>query len=260
MAAECLCMAALEQHSGDWPGPSLHDRRDTSWQEIEAGRVRSVADAVRMARRFAAACREADTSVTRSLAGVARYRLRGHWIWAHPGTRIRGLANLQSRGLIKIGIDFADIAHPEDKTWIRIDGRMSVGARCKIGRGSRIHVGRQATVTWGDGVWTNTGVLVHVSRGLFIGDDCLLGWNAQFVDDNFHTVSYQGHRPEPTAREIRIGNRVWVGNRAIIGRGVEIADGCVVAAGSVVTRPVLEPGSLLAGVPARVIRTGIEWH
>lgn len=253
-------MAALEQHSGNLPDRQLHDRRDTAWEEIEAGQVRSPADAIRMAGRFISACNEADAGVVRSLLGVARYRLKGHWIWAHPGTRIRGLENLQTRGLLKIGIDYADIAHPEDKTWLRIDGQMSVGARCKIGRGSRIHVGGGATVRWGNGVWTNTGVLVHVSRGLFIGDDCLLGWNTQFVDDNFHTVASAGIRPAPTAGEIRIGNRVWVGNHAMIGRGVQIADGCVVAAGSVVTRPILEPGSLIAGVPARVIRTGVEWY
>lgn len=254
-------MAALQQQSDSWPEPeALRMRQDTAWQEIEAGQVRSSAAALRMARRFASACREADSSVTRSLLGVARYRLRGRWIWAHPGTRIRGLGNLETRGLLKIGVDFTDITHPDDRTWLRIDGRMAVGSRCKIGRGSRIHVGKRAMVTWGDGVWTNAGVLVHISHGLTIGDDCLLGWDSQLVDDNFHQVVYPGSPPEPTAKPIHIGNRVWVGNRVIIGRGVEIADGSVVAAGSVVTKAFLEPHSLIAGVPARVIRTGIEWY
>ena len=254
-------MAALQQQSERWPEPEvLHARQDTAWQEIEAGQVRSLLSAIRMARRFASACREADSSVARSLVGVARYRLAGHWIWAHPGTRIRGIHNLETRGLLKIGVDFTDITHPDDKTWLRLDGRMSVGSRCKIGRGSRVHVGKRATLTWGDGVWTNARVLIHISQGLTVGDDCLLGWDSQFVDDNFHEVSYPGSAPEPTAKPIHIGNRVWVGNRVIVGRGVEIADGCVVAAGSVVTKAFPEPHCLIAGVPARVIRTGIEWY
>jgi acetyltransferase-like isoleucine patch superfamily enzyme len=239
---------------------SLPTRRDTSWEQIQRGGVRSAADALRMARHFVDACREADTSVSRSLMGVARYRARGKWIWAHPRTRIRGLANIESHGLLKIGIDYADISHPDDPTWLRIDGRMVVGPRCKIGRGSRIHAAPGATISWADGVWTNANVLVHIAHGFEVGRDCLLGWGSQYVDDNFHEVEFEGRRPETTGAPIRIGDHVLVGNRASLGAGVVIADGCVVAAGSLVTRQFLEPNCLIAGLPAKVVKQGISWR
>lgn len=55
----------------------------------------------------------------------------------------------------------------------------------------------------------------------------------------------------------RVGRNCFVGGRSLILPGVEIGDNCVVGAGSVVTKSV-PPRSLVAGNPARVIRSGIE--
>jgi acetyltransferase-like isoleucine patch superfamily enzyme len=235
-------------------------RRETTWEAVEAGRLRNPATWPRLARRFIETCHESDTSVVRSLLGLAFYRAHGRWIWAHQGTRIRGLENLHTGGLLKIGIDYADISHPDDRTWLRLDGEMAVGRRCKIGRGSRIHVARGAAITWADGVWTNANVLIHIANGFVVGRDCLLGWGSQFVDDNFHEVDYEGRRHAATGAPIRIGDHVLIGNRASIGPGVEIGDGCVVASGSIVTRPHPDPDCLIAGSPAKVVRRGISWR
>jgi acetyltransferase-like isoleucine patch superfamily enzyme len=53
---------------------------------------------------------------------------------------------------------------------------------------------------------------------------------------------------------VTIGRDVWVGAGCIILPGVTIGDGAVVAAGSVVTRDI-PPGAVVAGVPARVIKS-----
>lgn len=53
--------------------------------------------------------------------------------------------------------------------------------------------------------------------------------------------------------QIRIGNDVWIGNDVRIMEGVTIGDGAVVATGSIVTKDV-EPYSIVAGIPAKVIR------
>ncbi|WP_277347907.1 acyltransferase [Salipiger mangrovisoli] len=55
----------------------------------------------------------------------------------------------------------------------------------------------------------------------------------------------------------RVGRNCFIGGRAMILPGVEIGDNSVVAAGAVVTRSV-PPRSLVAGNPARIIRSDIE--
>lgn len=50
-----------------------------------------------------------------------------------------------------------------------------------------------------------------------------------------------------------IGNDVWIGGNVVIRRGVKIGDGAVVGAASVVLEDV-PPYSIVAGVPARIVR------
>ncbi|OYX42478.1 MAG: acetyltransferase [Rhodobacterales bacterium 32-67-9] len=55
----------------------------------------------------------------------------------------------------------------------------------------------------------------------------------------------------------RIGANCFIGGCSLILPGVEIGDDCVVGAGSVVTKSV-PPRSIVAGNPAKVIRSGID--
>ncbi|WP_432561343.1 acyltransferase [Kineococcus sp. SYSU DK003] len=54
----------------------------------------------------------------------------------------------------------------------------------------------------------------------------------------------------------RIGRNCFIGAGSILLPGVTIGDGSIVAAGAVVTKDV-PPASIVAGSPAKVIRTGI---
>lgn len=53
--------------------------------------------------------------------------------------------------------------------------------------------------------------------------------------------------------DVVIGNDVWIGREALIMSGIAIGDGAVIGARSVVTNDV-EPYSIVAGSPARVVR------
>ena len=53
--------------------------------------------------------------------------------------------------------------------------------------------------------------------------------------------------------KVLIGNDVWIGHNAIVMPGVSVGNGAVIGAGAVVTKDV-EPYSIVAGVPAKMIK------
>ena len=61
----------------------------------------------------------------------------------------------------------------------------------------------------------------------------------------------------PAGKPTVIGNDVWIGYGAIIMAGITIGDGAVIGAGAVVTKNV-EPYSIVAGVPAKIIKYRFE--
>ena len=55
------------------------------------------------------------------------------------------------------------------------------------------------------------------------------------------------------ARRARVGNDTWLGHNCMIKPEVNVGDGAVVAAGAIVTKDV-EPYTIVAGTPAKVMR------
>lgn len=60
-------------------------------------------------------------------------------------------------------------------------------------------------------------------------------------------------------RRVLIGNDVWIGDNVMIKSKIRIGDGAVIGAGSMVTKDV-EPYTVVAGVPARVIKMRFPKH
>ena len=75
-------------------------------------------------------------------------------------------------------------------------------------------------------------------------------------DSNNHTIAYEGYVKDAP---VVICDKVWIGARATILCGVTIGEGSVVAAGSVVAKDV-PAYCLVGGVPAKILKTDIEWY
>lgn len=92
--------------------------------------------------------------------------------------------------------------------------------------------------------------------GVFIGDDCLFGPNVTVLSENhnFQDIARPIRTQGETRLRTEIGNDVWIGAGSVILGGSRIGDGVIVAAGAVV-RGDIEPYTVVAGVPARHIRT-----
>jgi acetyltransferase-like isoleucine patch superfamily enzyme len=105
----------------------------------------------------------------------------------------------------------------------------------------------------GSNVFVNHGCTLNDMGGIVIGDDTMIGPNVSLLTSG-HPTAVAERRRGITVAPIRIGADVWICAGATILGGVTVGDGAVVAAGAVVTRDV-PPATLVAGVPARAIRT-----
>lgn len=141
---------------------------------------------------------------------------------------------------------------------IKVDGSMVIGGRVSIATGAMWHVGPNSRVEIGDRTYFSPHTLLRSTTSVTIGRGCAIAWHVQIIDDNAHPIAVDG-RPTSQTAPIVVGDDVWVGSRVTLLPGTEIADGCVVAAGSVVNKKFDEPHCLIAGLPARVVRSNVRW-
>lgn len=125
-----------------------------------------------------------------------------------------------------------------DDTFILIPPFYSAG-------GLEIRVGRR--------VFINQCCTIYDMGGVDIGDDVMVGPNVSIITTG-HPLEPSRRRAYVEGKRIVIEGNVWIATGATIIGGVTVGKGSVVAAGSVVTKDV-PPNSLVAGVPAGVIRS-----
>lgn len=86
------------------------------------------------------------------------------------------------------------------------------------------------------------GIGVIINPSSWIGEYCII--NTKVTLGNAY----------PNDGAPKLGKYVYVGSGAFLGGNIEIADFVIIGANSVVVKSILEPGVIVAGVPARIIR------
>lgn len=117
----------------------------------------------------------------------------------------------------------------------------------ETGPGGRIELGNMNSV--------NPYCVLYGHGGLTTGDYVRIAAHTVIIPANhvFEDPDRPIARQGLTKQGIRIGRDVWIACGCRILDGVEIGDGCVIAAGTVVNHSVA-PFSVVAGVPAKVIK------
>jgi acetyltransferase-like isoleucine patch superfamily enzyme len=113
-----------------------------------------------------------------------------------------------------------------------------------------------AELSLGDGCGLTGAVVVAATR-VQIGQRVLLGANCTVTDTDFHPLDPRARQRDILAgasAPVIIEDDVFVGMHSLILKGVTLGAGCVVGAGSVVVKDV-PPGAVVAGNPARIIKT-----
>lgn len=166
------------------------------------------------------------------------------------------LLGLKSSGLVKIQANVIMIA-PKNIT---------IGNDCTLYSGCILKA-VTGTVKIGDNISSNTGKIAignntsigefsilnsmdHITIGanVLIAPHCYIGDNNHNISDVNKTIKEQGLLLKP----VIIEDNVWISEHVSIMSGVVIGKGSVVASSAVVTKNV-EPYSIVAGVPAKII-------
>lgn len=123
----------------------------------------------------------------------------------------------------------------------------------KLYQGSSVYVAPNAKLIINGFGFMNTNSTINCFEYIELGNDVAIADNVTISDSDNHSINGQ-----KVTAPIIIKDHVWIGRNAIILKGVTIGEGAVVAAGAVVTKDV-PAYTLVAGVPAKVIKENIQW-
>lgn len=186
---------------------------------------------------------------------VTSLKLRPRILALGSSVQFLSFKNIHLDNYVKIGNSSILSSRGRNSRMI-IESGVSIGSYCKLEVSSSIRRAGNSII-----LRRNVGIgdfcQVGGFGGVEIGQDTIIG---SYV--SFHPLNhdFSGCMDKPIrekgviGRGINIGQGCWIGAKATILDGVQLGGGSVVAAGAIVTRSFPE-NSLVAGVPAKLIRT-----
>lgn len=128
--------------------------------------------------------------------------------------------------------------------------------RAWIGKNNILEIGKD---------FSSAGTSIYLDNepnmSIKIGNDCMFSWDVIIRVSDGHTI-YETtskkilNKPE---KNITIGNHVWLGQGVHILKNVQIADNNMVGMMSLVNKKFLQTNTIIAGQPAKVIKTHTNW-
>lgn len=197
----------------------------------------------------------------------------------HRGNRIVLVRNDGSEEKVK-ALKNVSVKHFGKNSLIKIQENYNiVCANFCLGEGAYIEIGKNFSVRFNLNIdtKTNNGTIIigsnvnigecHIVAGDEDGLEVIIGNNFLAATDVFirNSDSHSIFDIESNALinipkfGVHIGDNVWCGYNATILKDANIPDNCVIGACSVVGHKEFVEHSIIAGVPARIIRTGITW-
>ncbi len=164
-----------------------------------------------------------------------------------------------------------------------MNNQIVLGSRCTLRRCSIYISGNHNTIRFGDKVAMISGEIHVEDNGntvsigshssflgkthlaciegtkITIGERCLFSSDVALRTGDSHSILDQSGKRINPSEDITLADHVWVGNRAILTKGAHIANDSIVATGAILTSAIEESGVVIGGVPAKVIKQGINW-
>lgn len=145
-----------------------------------------------------------------------------------------------------------------NKSYLHLEKQVSIES-------ASLNLSAENTTMWvGERSWLRTlRCICNAEPGLEIimGKDIVMSLDVLFRPTDGHTIiDLQSGLPinKPTFG-IHIDDHVWIGQSVTILKDVNIPQDCIIGAHAVVSKKNFVQNSIIAGIPAKCIRTGINW-
>lgn len=194
-------------------------------------------------------------SVSRDYLGLCAYVNARTTLHLERGSTIE----FRDGGFLVVGTErssFRGWAGP-NSLFCRKNSRLVIHGYNEVGRGSLIWLLEGGEIVLKGNSFTAGLNKIIARERVVIGRNCAIAWGVTIADHDFHRTYLDGVAQAET-EPVTIGDGVWIGMDATILKGVTVGEGAIVAAGAVVTRDVA-PHSMVAGVPARVVKEHVEF-
>ena len=163
-------------------------------------------------------------------------------------------AILKINGKLIVGAKENSKSKMETRISLKECSELITNGNFSIGAGTDIRVFKDGKLEMDSG-YINGYTQVVCAKSIKIGKDVAIAREVIIRDTDAHDVV---GKPHEKVKPVVIGDHVWIGAKAMIMKGVTIGEGAIVAAGAVVTKDV-PPKTIVAGVPARVIKENVTW-
>jgi tetrahydrodipicolinate N-succinyltransferase len=166
----------------------------------------------------------------------------------------RGRLDIYEKAFLNFGKAWEMTAYSTSTLKVDKNSLLRVKGSFTFYTGAYVVVNEGATLELGSG-YTNNNVDINCFSSIKIGHDVAISKGVTIRDSDNHVIDGNTDR---VTQPIVIGNKVWIGIGATILKGVTIGDGAIIAAGAVVTKDI-PAGSLVGGIPAKVIKKDVVW-
>lgn len=114
-------------------------------------------------------------------------------------------------------------------------------------------VGKQTT-------FQSVSLYIGENCSVSIGEDCMFSAKIEIRTTDSHSIyDIDSGKRLNKPSSVTIGNHVWLGKEVIISKGVKLGNNIVVGAKSFVNRSCLDENVILAGAPAKIVKTRVNW-
>lgn len=164
------------------------------------------------------------------------------------------------RGRIRLG-DGKSPGMQSFKTRILLgkDSKLVFRGSAVIAQGTVMRCDDGATISFGDNFYCNCNCYFRSTKSITFGNGCSLGWNVMMNTSDGHKVWHDGEEVRKDG-SIIIGNHVWITANCSILKNVYVPDDCIIANNALVNKSFSQSHCLIGGLPARIIKTNVDWQ